>query len=256
MGSGMKDLRVAVEVSMVTWKLSMSRATSVVCLASHPDPIAPAMMHCRLFPFTVRRIAAFIAAVVAVCAPAIAKPFVHPGLLHTEADFVRMRAKVEAGEEPWLSGWKKLEESRHAQLGYHPRPLEIVLRGGPGQNFPVLFNDIHAAYQLALRWKVSGDRKYAEKSIEILNAWSEKLKAIEGNANRFLAAGIYGYQFANAAEIMRTYRGWQPRDFARFRKMMIEVFYPVNETFLFGRHGAAAGVSSIFVGDRGLGVVP
>lgn len=195
------------------------------------------MIHRLPFPSSFRRTAAFIAAIVVFSAPVFAKPFVHPGLLHTEADFERMKAKVAAGEEPWLSGWKKLEASGHAQLGYTPRPQETVLRGGAGQNYPLLFNDIHAAYQLALRWKVSGDKKYAEKSVEILNAWSSKLKTVHGNADRFLAGGIYGYQIANTAEIMRTYRGWNPRDFARFQKMMLEVFYPLNETFLFGRNG-------------------
>jgi hypothetical protein len=192
------------------------------------------MIHARPFISSILRIAA---AIVVVSSPSHAKPFVHPGLLHTEADFERMKTKVAAGEEPWLSGWKKLEESRHSQLGWSPRPLETVVRGGAGQNFPVLYNDIHAAYQLALRWKVSGDRKYADKSVEILNAWSEKLTSVNGNADRFLAGGIYGYQFANAAEIMRTYHDWNTRDFARFQKMMLEVFYPVNESFLFGRNG-------------------
>jgi hypothetical protein len=35
--------------------------------------------------------------------------FVHPGLLHTEADFARMKAKVEAQESPWIEGWKKTD---------------------------------------------------------------------------------------------------------------------------------------------------
>ena len=47
-----------------------------------------------------------------------------------------------------------------------------------------------------------------------------------------MAAGIYGYEFANAAEIMRTFKGWKPEDFARFQKMMLNVFYPMNHDFL------------------------
>jgi len=31
---------------------------------------------------------------------------------------------------------------------------------------------------------------------------------------------------------MRTYQGWKPDDFARFQKMMMEVFLPINEDFL------------------------
>lgn len=168
------------------------------------------------------------------------KAFVHPGLLHTEADFERMKAKVAAGERPWIDGWNRLIASRHAQLNWNPRPTEKVVRGNvPGQNVALLFNDVHAAYQLALRWKVSGDESYARKSIEIMNGWSSTLKELSGNADRFLAAGIYGYQVANAAEIMRTYPSWAKEDFARFQNMMLTIFYPMNHDFLVRHNGAA-----------------
>ncbi|MDQ3815802.1 MAG: alginate lyase family protein [Armatimonadota bacterium] len=166
--------------------------------------------------------------------------FVHPGLLHTEADFARMKAKVAAGEHPWIDGWQVLTASRHAQLNWNPRPTEKIIRGAiPGQNFSLLFNDIHAAYQTALRWKISGDTAYADKSIAVMNGWSATLKEVTGNSDRFLAAGIYGYQFANAAEIMRTYPGWAKDDFARFQNMMLTIFYPMNHDFLTRHNGAA-----------------
>ncbi|HUG22007.1 LamG-like jellyroll fold domain-containing protein [Piscinibacter sp.] len=164
--------------------------------------------------------------------------FLHPGLLHTEADFERMRAKVAAQAEPWTSGWNALTANGRSQLGASPRPLATVIRGGSDQNFAQLYIDVARSYQLALRWKVSGDTRYADLAVTFLNAWSSTLTAIHGNADRFLAAGIYGYQFANAAEIMRTYSGWAPADFARFQKMMLEVFYPLSSHFLVNHNGA------------------
>ncbi|MFC6100233.1 alginate lyase family protein [Olivibacter domesticus] len=158
--------------------------------------------------------------------------FTHPGLLHTEADFTRMRDKVNANAEPWLSGWNKLTANGRSQLSWVARPTDTVIRGGTGQNYAAFMYDVAAAYQTALRWKVSGDVAYANKSIEIMNAWSARLKAVTGNADRYLAAGIYGYQFANAAEIMRTYSGWDTADFNRFKNMMLTVFYPLNDRFL------------------------
>ena len=170
--------------------------------------------------------------------PAAPRRFVHPGLLHTAADFERMRAKVAANAEPWTSGWKALLTSGRSQLNSMPRPLETVIRGGAGQTFAQMYIDIARAYQLALRWKVSGDDACAERAIAFLNAWSATLTTISGNADRFLAAGIYGYQFANAAEIMRTYAGWAPADLARFQHMMLTVFYPLNHQFLVQHNGA------------------
>ena len=160
------------------------------------------------------------------------KTFAHPGLLHTEADFARMREKVTAQAQPWLAGWIALISNGRSQLGATPRPLTTVVRGGDGQNFAQLYIDVDRAYQLALRWKVSGDTQFADLAVTFLNAWSSTLTGITGNADRYLAAGIYGYQFANAAEIMRTYSGWAAADLARFQNMMLTVFYPLSSRFL------------------------
>jgi hypothetical protein len=170
-----------------------------------------------------------------------APAFVHPGLLHNDADFARMKAKVEASAEPWLSGWQKLTANAHAQLSWTARPAAMVYRGADGthpENYSQLYNDAAAAYALALRWKVSGDTSYADKAVEVLNAWSAVLVGIGGTSDKFLAAGIYGYQMANAAEIMRTYSGWSAQDFARFQNMMTTVFYPMNHDFLTNHNGA------------------
>src|SRR5690625_7586234 len=60
--------------------------------------------------------------------------------------------------------------------------------------------DVHAAYQNALRWRLTGAPEHGAAAVGILNGWASTLSAISGNADRFLAAGIYGYQLANAAE--------------------------------------------------------
>lgn len=161
--------------------------------------------------------------------------FAHPGLLHAEADFTRMKTKVASGEQPWTAGYERLLNNRHASLDWAPRPAEIIYRGYDGvhpQNYPQLYHDTAAAYAHAVRWKVGGDARHADKAVEIMNAWSAMLQHLYGTSDRFLAAGIYGYQFANAAEIMRTYPGWAAADFERFKQMMLEVFYPLNYRML------------------------
>jgi len=167
-----------------------------------------------------------------------AQTFIHPGLLHTEADFARMRDKVNASAQPWKGSWDILVANGRSQLSWAARPVDTVRRGGDRQNYGQLMNDIAAAYQTALRWKITGDVAYANKSIEIMNAWSSTLQFVTGNADRFLAAGIYGYQFANAAEIMRTYSGWAAADFDRFKNMLLTKFYPLSDDFLVNHNGA------------------
>jgi alginate lyase len=187
------------------------------------------------------RLIGFSAAAILVATSAEADSFIHPGALHTQADFDRMKAKVAQSAQPWIGGWSVLIRNPHASLGWVPHPVEVVYRGKDGlhpENYSLLFNDIAAAYALALRWKVSGDDAYADKAVAILDAWSDKLTGIGGTSDKFLASGIYGYQFANAAEIMRTYKKWPQPDFNRFRKMMLDVFYPMNHDFLVRHNGA------------------
>lgn len=171
-------------------------------------------------------------------ATAIARTFVHPGLLHTETDFTRMRDKIAKGEQPWLDAWTALTKSGRAQLGRPPTPLEIVVRGGEGENHRTMVEDMQRSYQFALRWKVSGDTAYADSAVTYLNAWSSTLKVLtSGNNDKILAAGLYGYQWANAGEIMRTYPGWAAADCARFQKMLLDLFYPLISRFLVDHAG-------------------
>ena len=158
--------------------------------------------------------------------------------MHTEADFSRMREKIAAGAQPWVAGWNALTSSGRASVGATPNPLETVVRGGDGENFRTMVEDLERAYQFAVHWKVSGDTAYADRAVLFLNAWSSTMKALNGNADRFLAAGIYGYQWANAAEIMRSYSGWLPEDLARFQNLMLEVFYPLSHSFLIDHNGS------------------
>jgi hypothetical protein len=155
----------------------------------------------------------------------------HPGMLHTPADFDRMKVKIQANAQPWKRGWDKLVANFHAQSGWTPRPVEVVLRGGTtGQNYSQLYNDIHAAYQNALRWKLTGDTAHGDTARDICNAWSRTLKSIDPTySDSRLASGIYGYQFANVGELMRDYSGF---DMARFQDMMQDIFYPLNSDFL------------------------
>ncbi|MEU4612689.1 alginate lyase family protein [Streptomyces umbrinus] len=162
----------------------------------------------------------------AAAAPAA---FTHPGMLHAYGELNRAKVRVAAGNEPWLSGWNRLTANSHSASTWTPRPQATIIRGGTGENYGILYNDIHAAYQNALRWRIAGTTAHGDKARDILNAWSATLTTVTGNADRFLAAGIYGYQFANVAELMRGYSGF---DLERFKTMMLNVFYPLNNQFL------------------------
>lgn len=177
-------------------------------------------------------VAAGLGVTAAEAAPAT---FTHPGALHNWGDLNRAKVRVAEGTNPWLSGYNKLTANSHAQSTWAPRPQATIIRGGTGENYGILYNDIHAAYQNALRWWITGSTAHGDCARNILNAWSSTLTSIGGNADRFLAAGIYGYQFANVAELMRGYSGF---DLNRFKTMMLNVFYPLNNSFLINHNDA------------------
>jgi hypothetical protein len=155
--------------------------------------------------------------------------FTHPGMLHNAGDINRARARVAAGNDPWASGWRRLTANGRSHSTWTPRPRATVIRGGTGDNVGILYSDIAAAYQNALRWRVGGTAANGDCAVRILNAWSSTLTEVTGDASRYLAAGLSGWQFANAAELMRGYAGF---DLNRFKRMMLNVFYPLNDGFL------------------------
>lgn len=174
--------------------------------------------------------------------PAANAPFVHPGLLNTQKDYLRMKLMVAQNASPWIEDWKLLKRNRHDSLDWKPSPQSVVVRGtAPGshtENYSSLYNDIAAAYADGLDWQVSGDTAHADKAVEILNAWGSALTQITGTSDKYLASGIYGYEIACAAEVVRNYPGWKPKDFKKFQQMMLRVFYPMNLEFLKEHNGS------------------
>lgn len=172
-------------------------------------------------------------------APAVAAAttYTHPGMLHSQTDLNRMTTQVAAGAQPWKAGWDRLARNSHAASSWTANPQSSIIRGsGCSENYATAYNDIAAAYQNALYWHVTGDTAHAGAAAAILNGWASTLTDISlCSTDGYLAAGLYGYQFANAAELMRGYSGF---DLAAFKTMMLDVFYPVNNNFLTNHNGA------------------
>ena len=164
--------------------------------------------------------------------------FRHPGGLHTDADFDRIRRQIADKNARVTSAYNKLKAAEYSQSGIQTYPVETIVRGGgSGENYLNAARGATMAYQNALRWKIDGTKANANAAVRILMAWARTCKAVSGDSNWALAAGLYGYQFAQAAELMRDYEGWSRQDFETFKKWMLTVWYPGNINFLRGRNG-------------------
>ena len=161
------------------------------------------------------------------------RPFVHPGLLHSAADLARIREKVAAGHEPWKKGFERLEWQLSARSDWKLQgPFELVRRD-PEESLHdrQMVLDGNAAYHNALMWCITGDEAHARKAVEILNAWSSTLKKMDGRDVQ-LGAGLNGFKFVNAAELMRaTYPAWPPDEVERCQRMFKDVIYPPIKDF-------------------------
>lgn len=169
-------------------------------------------------------------------------PMLHNGALFTDEDIAR--AKQNINVSPWKETYEKLVANSHAQLTYKPNPQDKIVRGRNNdnpENYSIAFNDVAAAFQLALRWKLEGNNAYADKALEILNGWAAKCTLITGSTDQCLAAGIYGYQFAVVGEMLRNYTGWSADDFNAFKQWMLNLWYPMNRDFLLRHNGTPAG---------------
>jgi hypothetical protein len=155
------------------------------------------------------------------------RPFTHPGCLSVSADFARMKAKVQAGDHPWIDSYNLLIADGGASSNYVNQAQVSVLRNASSGNYQFLAWDANAAYELSLRWKITGDNNYADAAVRVLNAWANTCTNAGGDPNALLLA-LNGYQLACAAENLHTYTNWAAEDLTRFQWWF--------------RHGPAPGV--------------
>ncbi|MGW0752767.1 alginate lyase family protein [Streptomyces sp. NPDC002587] len=161
-------------------------------------------------------------------APAAPAQFAHPGVLNSRPQLDFVRAKVQAGAQPWKSAFDSMLASKYGSLSRTPKPRAVVECGSysnPDIGCSDEREDAIAAYTQALAWYITRDTRYAKKSIELMDAWSAQIKD-HTNSNAPLQSGWAGSTWPRAAEIVKhTYGGgWANQ--GRFATMLREVYLP------------------------------
>ena len=89
--------------------------------------------------------------------------FRHPGGLHTQDDFERIKALLAAGDETVTAALNVLRTAAYAQASAATYPSETIVRGGGvGENYINAARGAAIAYQNALRWKIDGNTACAK----------------------------------------------------------------------------------------------
>ncbi|PWJ56037.1 Alginate lyase [Quadrisphaera granulorum] len=161
--------------------------------------------------------------------------FAHPGIVMSAEQLVFVRSQIAAGREPWTSALARARGSWYARSSWTPRPVALVQcgsRNNPDIGCTAETDDAQAAYTNALLFSLTGERPYADKAIEILDAWSAVLQGHSFDTTLYkngrLQAAWAGQTFTKAAELVRYSRaGWAPEKVARFEGMLRTAFLPM-----------------------------
>jgi len=160
---------------------------------------------------------------------AAAMTFVHPGALNSKAELDFVKAKIQAGAQPWKGEFDQLKHSNFATRGPHG----LTSINSTNNDANVSRDDATAAYTQALLWYFTDDATYAKSSIAILNSWTNLQVFTAGSEQDRLQAGWIGAVLAPAAEIMRSYPGWTSREIGNLQAMFKRAFYPQLNTASF-----------------------
>ena len=160
------------------------------------------------------------------------RQFVHPGITYTQGDLDRMKAMIEAKQEPYYSVFLKLKESPYSSLNTPVSNRGNRIAGGRFNG--TIGIDGRRAIDLALLWHLTGDENYARKAVEFLNANAQYTNTSARGTGPLDNGKIY--LLVEGAELMRNYPGWKPEDQQRFKDMLVYPGYSGTED-LFASHG-------------------
>ncbi|GGJ04948.1 alginate lyase family protein [Streptomyces brasiliensis] len=184
--------------------------------------------------------------------------FVHPGVTVSQGQLDFARAEVQAGAQPWKAAYDQMTASKYADLNRTPKPRATVECGSysnPDYGCTGEREDAIAAYTDALAWYITRDARYAQKAIQIMDAWSATITS-HTNSNAPLQTGWAGSSWPKAAEIIKyTYTGGWANS-GRFATMLRNVYLPVvikgsnsNGNWELTMMEAAVGIS-VFLEDK------
>lgn len=174
--------------------------------------------------------------------------FRHPGCLHRESDFDRIRKDIKSHSRKGVTDtweiFKDNDKVRQTDFFLASNPgIRYLERSGSGGNFSNSHRDFGTCYVKAIYWKLMHDssdateaanaKRYADDAVRIFNCYAKQIVGIRGDSNYALLTGFQGWELANAAEILRDYEGWSRNDYNRFKQWMVDVWATSAYDFLY-----------------------
>jgi hypothetical protein len=185
-----------------------------------------------------KRMASAAAILICCCFPAVKSiaqnGFIHPGILHTQADMEHIRQLVNDRSEPAYGSYLLLREHPCSQADYRMEgPFGVISRDGEFRHTKSKMEaDFSAAYQNALMWILTEDKAHARKSLEVLTAYADTLTMIPETNDAPLLAGLEGLKIIYALEILKhTCPETADGQLEPVDRMFRKLFIPVLDNF-------------------------
>lgn len=173
--------------------------------------------------------------------------FRHPGLMVTASQLEQIQQNILIDGHPMKKAWQAYKSDTDKRwLGHVSQAMDTLVMATVDKIERDKWDkDGKALEQLTLCWAISGDQRYADNAIAILNDWSynnKSLRARYTSQYAFLHQTHYFGPWINAAELLMNYdgktgdgSGWNSADKAQWQKYFREVFAPM--TMGWGGHG-------------------
>lgn len=146
-----------------------------------------------------------------------------------------LRGQLAAGAEPWSSAWPEVLRTAEAGLDLSPRvpatwrvPWYYVQPEDHNCLKNVLRDDANTAYAQALAFRITGETRFAQAALRLLNGWIEGLEAMSTEEDSTLSFSNLFPAFVFAAGLLRDRADWSDRDQEQFIKFLRERALPMN----------------------------
>lgn len=177
----------------------------------------------------------------------------HPGGMHSKDQLAFVKKQIKAKKQPYYNAYLQLLgkadtaflHEKHALAdfnvpGYYIEP-QVHRKNSAGFQ-----SDAFDAYACALAYQLSGQKKYAEMSLEFLMAWAN-LNTKYSNYDGSLVMAYSGTAMIMAGELLLNYKGWKATDKEKYLtwvknvylKSCIEIRNRKNNWADWGRLGSA-----------------
>lgn len=154
----------------------------------------------------------------------------HPGIFQSKEMIDEMCGSLKEGQPLRVKAWESMLAHKCGKIeNSHLWKPESILVAYNNYNLSMAGR---AANSLALQWIVTGEKKYANAAVEILNRWSDTLTVIKSknddpHDHKRLMGGIHMAAWANAGELLRYSEApWSKADQNKFENMLRNVFLP------------------------------